>query len=80
MPVSYSGACAPATPSRGDPLKTAGKHTGTVTQYCATTFPQWRNSWDRDMGATEETDVYKDKGTVVQEILKESVEEEIHEM
>lgn len=32
------------------------------------------------MSATEDIDEYREKETVVQEILKESVEEEINEM
>lgn len=68
---------------RGDPIKTAGKHTVTVTQYSATAHPCSKNKNirpKRKMGATEEVDGYKDKDTVVQEILKESVEEEISDM
>lgn len=77
----------PGAPSRGDPLKTAGKHTGAVTQCRAAAFLHrrydqgWSHEEGSEMGATEEVDGFKSKeARVVQEILKESVGEEITEM
>lgn len=39
MPASFQRRVRLGTPLRGDPLKTAGKHTGAVTQFCAAAYP-----------------------------------------